>query len=482
MVKKLKAAILPLICVLLVSVFPVLFMFFANASEVSLGETVEPLTQFALCGFGCLILCLIVSHSSVKAALMAALLMLLATNFALLESGLKMVFPAMRYWHTVSLFVFIYLHFAYVICRFVSTDTGKDIVAVICLVMGGLIVFNLITSISDIAEKMKNDRIVMQIRAENRETAAQAGEDMPNVYHLIFDEYAGFNQMRDYYGYDNTVLYDYLIRNNFSVSLDSHNESMDTHVIVTNIMNISYIVDNATARSELEIRRKQGKLFDIMREHGYTVQVAESNDFLGQDSPIRGAASSSAETINGENFTQLCYQNTVFYPFVVQDSAALMQDINKVIDYLSDPNNIPIVPTYTIGYVCFPHQPFLVDENGSTIPAEHRYNWGDDEYYLGQYKYATKLMLRELDNILKNDPDAVIILQSDHGARGGELFMTKFPLEVMNNPLNTVYYRGESIDEIEGLSSVNTVRIVLSRLFNEEYELVDVPVDTWQYK
>ena len=61
------------------------------------------------------------------------------------------------------------------------------------------------------------------------------------------------------------------------------------------------------------------------------------------------------------------------------------------------------------------------------------------------------------------------------------MFFKKFPLEAMNNPLNIVYYRGETMDEIKGLSGVNTLRTVLSRLFNEEYPLIEVPEDTYDY-
>jgi len=57
---------------------------------------------------------------------------------------------------------------------------------------------------------------------------------------------------------------------------------------------------------------------------------------------------------------------------------------------------------------------FYMDENGNYFKE-----WLDDPFdvhlYLPQHKYAIKQMIAQIDTILENDPDAVIILQGDHG-------------------------------------------------------------------
>ena len=79
-------------------------------------------------------------------------------------------------------------------------------------------------------------------------------------------------------------------------------------------------------------------------------------------------------------------------------------------------------------------------------------------------------MIRIIENIIENDPEAVVLLMSDHGARS----RSEFTIEMKTNPLNAVYFRGEKLD-IEGLSSVNTLRTILNRLLQLDLPMVNVP-------
>lgn len=60
------------------------------------------------------------------------------------------------------------------------------------------------------------------------------------------------------------------------------------------------------------------------------------------------------------------------------------------------------------------HRPFIYNEQGEKI-AENNENPVD---YLPQHKYAVKVIFNAVDTILAADPDAVIILQADHGLHG----------------------------------------------------------------
>lgn len=476
--KRLQTGILPVLCVLIISVFPVLFMYFSNADEVAISETYEPMVVFALIGMACYLICLLFSRAATKAAVTASLFMLFFTNYIFIEKGMRLVFPFLRYWHIVPIVFVVWVHLAFCICKFVTTDVGKDITSILCLVFGGLLLFNLVLAVPAIIEKNQNDKHLAQSVDDGERYFDQTASDMPNVYLLLFDEYAGFEQLREYYQYENAALRGFLDDNRFTVSLDSHNESVQTATICTNLVNLDYIVSNETSASEKELLRKQGTLFELMRQHGYEVNIVESIDFFGMNVSLGTQTTNAAVTINGEDLAYLCYQRTAIYPFVQLNTSSALKNLLAVTDYISEPTNIPQHPTFVLSYVCFPHQPFVVDENGNAIPFAHSFNWKDTRYYLGQLKYATKLMLRMLENIVKEDPDAIILLQSDHGARAWsdpDLFMQWFPYEVMATPLNAIYYRGEPLEEIKGTSTLNTLRIVLSRLFDEQYDPIDVP-------
>ena len=65
------------------------------------------------------------------------------------------------------------------------------------------------------------------------------------------------------------------------------------------------------------------------------------------------------------------------------------------------------------------------------------------------------------ENIVREDPDAIIILQSDHGQR----FVENVTMLDLTNVLNAVYFRGQPIEGIEGRNALNTWRAVLRTQF-----------------
>jgi len=479
--KKLRSThLIPLLAVLLVSAFGPLFLYLSNADEANFSEVLPPLLTFCAVGAVLYVVSCLVIRSRGKSAIIAGLSVLVLTHYAVIEKLGQLILPSLRYWHVVTLVLVVLFHLIYLIVRFMPEELSKDAAKILCLVFGTLIAINMVTGVPKALERYRalkaGDASAISMTAE-KETVGK-----PNIYLFIFDEYANFPQIEDYYGYDNKVLRDFLEKYNFNVSETSCNESIATTTVVTNLVNLDYIVDNRTPPGEKEVLRYNGALFSILQEQGYEVQTVESQKFLNQKSPLENVQSTGASTINGNSLSDLLWQRTILYPFFQKGVSKSMESIMKVVNYMSDRANLPQSDTFTAVYLCFPHAPFQVDENGTAISSVHSGDWEDNQYYLGQYKYATKLMIQMAENILVNDPDSILMIQSDHGARSGSI--PRFPLRIMHNSLNTVYFKGEKI-EIEGLSLVNTMRAVLNQLLGIDFEMIPVPeddVNTYSYK
>ena len=272
--------------------------------------------------------------------------------------------------------------------RFVSCDLSENIAKILCLVFGTLIGINLITGIPKAvvrAQALKEFRNSIIATPLEKESTGK-----PNIYLFIFDEYANFPQMETYYNYDNKVLRDFLEKNNFNVSETSINESIATTTVLTNLINFDYLVDNRTPSGEKEALRKNGSLFSTLREYGYEIQVADMENFFGQGSVANQTVTAGATTIDGKNLRDLLLMRTAFYPFFKADTSQSMAPIMEIVNYICDPDARSTSDTFTLVYLNFPHQPFLVDEKGSPISPLHSADWEDDRYYIGQYKYATK--------------------------------------------------------------------------------------------
>ena len=125
----------------------------------------------------------------------------------------------------------------------------------------------------------------------------------------------------------------------------------------------------------------------------------------------------------------------------------------------------------------------MVDENGKLLDEKDRDNFENTDIYLGQLKYSNKMILKLVLEIIENDPESCILLLSDHGYRHpsrlkkySDISMEDPALEYlyMRNTLNAVYIKGEAID-FEDYSGINTLRLVLDRLFSLGLGMIEEP-------
>ena len=140
-------------------------------------------------------------------------------------------------------------------------------------------------------------------------------------------------------------------------------------------------------------------------------------------------------------------------------------------------------PTFTLGYIQSPHAPTILDKNGNLVDNYTHVGWQWDrhELYLGQLEFISSEILEIVDNIQEHDPNAMIIIQSDHGSRQAnhyynmgiwDTFDPKVENLFMQNTLNCVYYQGERFS-IEGLTGINTIRTILNQVYGTDYEMIE---------
>ena len=207
-----------------------------------------------------------------------------------------------------------------------------------------------------------------------------------------------------------------------------------------------------------------------MQENGYKVQGIGDTEWLKIES-ITTEVKDQGETADGMSVVEMQLKNSVIAPFLSESRSETEKLILDTLSFYQDSNNItPDCSQFNFIYTCSPHVPFLFDENGENVAAVNYNNWEDPKYYVGQYRFVMNQITKITETIIENDPNSVIVLQSDHGPRHSE----GLTLEEKTNILNCVYYMGENISQIEGMSSVNTLRFILNRLL--ECKLEEVPV------
>lgn len=159
-----------------------------------------------------------------------------------------------------------------------------------------------------------------------------------------------------------------------------------------------------------------------------------------------------------------------------------------VADVVKDPINTNITqalqcaleegndPKFVLYFDSTAHNPYIYDENGNKTPEYSM----DVMAYPPQHIYATKVYINAIDLILSYDPDAVIILQADHGLHGNSLadFQKAFGDEAVaedlwNYVMSAVripekYRNGE--EEYAFTNPLNISRYLVNRFVGQNYE------------
>ena len=299
------------------------------------------------------------------------------------------------------------------------------------------------------------------------------GTSRPNIYWIVPDEYAGYDELNKYYHYDNTPFFDELRRMGFTVSEHSYNWYPDTYTTLRDILSLRYTSSpgGKPARKKA-VADPNLPMWTLLRALGYEICEVESTSKFHLVNRLKsGAADEAAQTVNGSSVANLLLEYSILYRFedeILQTVApqyaksAMREAALRVYEWAEDPENMRVSgPCFTVIYTKCPHAPFVFDRDGNKTPYEVHKNVKDKQYYLDQLIYVTKHLQKICENITANDPDAIIVLQSDHGHR----FVDNITWLDMTNVLNAVYFHGEPLDGIRDKNALNTWLTVLREQF-----------------
>lgn len=138
-------------------------------------------------------------------------------------------------------------------------------------------------------------------------------------------------------------------------------------------------------------------------------------------------------------------------------------------------------PRLVIVHDTVAHNPYELNADGSIhdVPENPR----DPLAYHDQHIYSGKVLIGMIDMIIRDDPDAVIVIQADHGLHGtsAEAFHKAFgkdadEIELWNSTMSAVripekYRNGEEVYMME--SPLNISRYIVNRFVGENYDYIN---------
>jgi len=406
-------------------------------------------------------------------------------NFSLIRLPLQAIYP-FRGILILAALLLVNVGLFIIILKKVTQNSAQKINIIIAFVFFTLIIYNGVMAIPTIYRKMTH------IRSENTDIHVNeqiSTQNLPNIYYFIFDEYSSTKAIKRYYDYENTMLTDFFNRNNINYSENSNNRTPFTEPVIADLLNLRGVATEEMTHAELIDYIRNPYIYSLVLEHDYKINTASYVDFLNESQSTFKFTEVLYDYSGDVEIRTLILNNSIFYPISTRIVATLdrlrgieIEDdysrhkniILSQFDYLSNSYDLTNSNLFTLAYFPFPHAPFLFDENGGMTPGQDRDNWQNMNAYLGQYIYCTKLIIETIESIIKNDPNSIIILQSDHSSRYllhmhdrhgvPKTWLWDEEVVYLTSILNAVYYQGKELD-IEDLSGTNTV----IRVFNDVF-------------
>lgn len=465
--------------------YPCVFLYAHNVDESPFTSMFPFFGIFllnALIFFGIFLLIL---RKIAPAAFLTDLAMLVVINFSLVSDAVRAWLPWLN--GIALLILFCVLLAALLVLLLWKKPKMKVGCLLVSIAFGTLILVSFITA--GVTNLFGAAKAPAHKAMDSYEPQTLAGE-RPNVYFFLFDGYAGAENLQHYYDYDNSPFLNALEDRGFTVSTDSHNtESLLTVTLVPNLMNLNYVATDRMRASDKNAMLVMPNLFRTFADNGYQINLVNHLNYFGPEGCNVLSHKQSRRTISDYLLKNSLYaqsvtikkwmNNLIQADYVATYTGPLFDAMDAG---LSSWEHTGPEPTFTMGYIQCPHAPTILDREGNLVENYENVGWHWDrpELYLGQLEFVSNYIVKLVDTILSHDPNALILLQSDHGCRQAVHFYNMKIWDTydaasenlfMQNILNCVYYRGETFD-IAGKSGINTIRTVMNQVFGTNYDQI----------
>ena len=452
--------LLLLLAMLSVCIYPVLFVYFFNIREAVFAQVYLPIAVFTAVGLAVWLFFTVLSGSMSAGALTTQIFMLLFMNYALLDVAVRNLVPDWRWWRIAPIFLFLLINLS-LLFRFMAKKPAVDAnfaktSVIVGAVFLALTIFNAGRGIYDwvSATKVHHDiRSGADLSGGKEKGGAYSAGERHNFYYFIFDEYARQDVLKKYTGYDNAPFLRGLESRKFNVSYSSNTSSSSTRVSTGNALfySLKYTMDAETMNGI-----KRPPLLHLFKQAGYRTHVL-SPVYQFDDDLVDVSFRSTSELTNLSIGKMVLAASFVAYMEKSGDEAIRKDRLNLLQRATSIIKEKSVLPKFIYFHILSPHEPFVFDEDGGPVTYENMHNWVDKKYYIGQLRFISRKIDELADTILQDDPNAVVLIQSDHGARYFPFMSEEEQLAC----LNVLYLHGKH-EKIEGLSTINTLRRALS--------------------
>ena len=304
-----------------------------------------------------------------------------------------------------------------------------------------------------------------------------ASAEKPNVYHIILDEYTDNEILTKKFGYNNEKFLEFLNNNGFYMHDKLFSTFGGTVKELNVILNMEYPKKLRWMSEDYE-SLNNNKVMSIFSNQNYSVIETNSMMRWKNFSDVDTKLCYDTNFINSEFLDQVLGKSIIRYFLEKYQQDTRRDTVRCTFDVLNEITLKTDGPKYVFSHVYVPHPPFLFGPNGENVIPDRReisglQSWENPQGYINQLIYATNEITVVIKNIVKNDPNAIIIVQGDTGTLTGADISKKTMKEIYQAHSILYAVRIPDVEDSDYMIPVNTYRIIFNNYFNMNYDYLE---------
>lgn len=311
----------------------------------------------------------------------------------------------------------------------------------------------------------------------------------PDIYFLLFDEYASSISLKEKYNYHNDID-SFLIKKGFRIQSQSRSNYNFTAFSLSAILNMSYItgiknVNAVTAEDYVNcnILIRDNEVIKFLDAHGYEIRNFSMFDLAGNPAMVEQSFLPLKTKLISDRTLFAHMNKDVGWILIVKFPFRLFSR-NHFLKHLAN-NNLFLEkvkstarqkqskPRFVYAHFYLPHAPYFFDKNLQRKSNEviyQEYFKNPPSAYLDYLPYTNQELRKLISTIQDNNPTAVIIILGDHGFRTATVDPN--PRYYFQN-INAVYYPDRNYQGLyDSITGVNQFRVVFNKLFRQSFPLL----------
>ncbi len=368
--------------------------------------------------------------------------------------------------------------------RLVSDAGKKRIVSYLNLLFIVLAFIEIGYAVVNSTSKKPADLSVAELQLEKVN-----GQFNRNIYFFVMDEYVGSSTLKKYFGFQNDSFENELTKRSFWVAQSPNSNYNYTPFSILSILNMDYVPE--FSRKELKSGAAVSRCVEAIRKNRFTFFLTDNsyniinNSFLpiGNGEYIKHLFLPTEERLLlDKTFGHvlwndlLCTVNSNRFHFFIKDGIARIELYNQAVYAKTKKNiNTTAKPQFMYSHFMMPHFPYFRTKGGKLRNLGQVYRESNEgrniKSYVEYLQYCNSVMIELVDKISKDDPEAIVIVASDHGIReaaAGDKFLNEFANFLAVKVPDKKY---EGFTDTMGM--VNVFRCILRNQFRQKIPLIE---------